>query len=95
MTQRRAPLTRIAALLIITLLLAAGAAEAAHHNEENCARHDCAICAAASLTPLPGAHSAACACPAAACPLPPDAQGLPLCAPYRDCLPSRAPPLAA
>jgi len=90
-----ASLTRIAALLSVLLLLSAGAAEAVHHEEEDCARHDCAICAAASLTPLISARCAPHACPTAARSLPPGPQSLPLCSPYRDCLPSRAPPAAA
>ena len=88
-------LTRVAALLGILLLLAVSAAEAGHHHEEDEARHDCAMCAAGSLTPLISAHSAPSACPAAVCSLPPSPQGPPLCAPYRDCLPSRAPPVPA
>ena len=88
-------LTRVAALLSALLLLAVSAAEAGHHHEEDCARHDCALCAAGSLTLLIGAHSAPFACPTAVCSLPPGPQGPPLCAPYRDCLPSRAPPAPA
>jgi len=90
-----ASLTRAAALLSVLLLLAVGALEAAHGEEEDCAPHECAVCAATSLTPLAGAGSAPRSRPTAACCLPPGAQGQRLCAPYRDCLPSRAPPLPA
>ena len=92
----RASLTRVVTSLIIVLLLAVSAAEAGHHHEEVEARHECAICAVGSLTPLIVAHySAPFACPTAACALPPGPQGPPLCAPYRNCLPSRAPPVPA
>ena len=91
----RTSLTRVVALLSIVLLLGASAAEAGHHHEEDDARHDCVFCAAGSLTPCIGAHSAPSACPTAVCSLPPGPQGPPLCAPYRDCLPSRAPPVPA
>ena len=91
----RASLTRAVALLSIVLLLGVSAAEAGHHHEEDEARHDCAMCAAGSLTPLIGAHSAPSACATAVCSLPPRPQGPPLRAPYRDCLPSRAPPVSA
>ena len=91
----RASLTRAVALLSIVLLLGVSAAEAGHHHEEDDVRHDCAMCAAGSLTPLIGAHSAPSACATAVCSLPPSPQGPPLCAPYRDCLPSRAPPVPA
>ena len=90
-----ASLTRAAALFSVALLLAVGALEAAHGEWEDCARHECAVCAAASLVPLAGAGAAPCARPTAACFLPPGAQGQRPCAPYRDCLPSRAPPLPA
>ena len=90
-----ASLTRFAALLIIALLLAVSAAEAGHHHEEGDVRHDCAMCVAGSLTPLIGAHRAPAACPAPVVSRPPDPQGLPLCAPYHNCLPSRAPPVPA
>ena len=90
-----ASLSRIAALLSVVLLLSAGTAEAAHHEEEDCALHGCAICAAGSLAPLISARGAPHACPPAARSLPPGPQRLPLCSPYRDCLPSRAPPAAA
>ena len=88
-------LVRVGALLSGLLLLAASAAEAWHHREEDCARHDCAACAAGSLTRLIGAHSAPNAWPTAVRSLPPGPQGLALCALYRDCLPSRAPPFPA
>ena len=90
-----ASLTRVIALLIIALLPATGAAEAGHHHEDDDVRHDCAMCAAGSLPPLIGAYSAPSACPKVVCFLPPDPQGLPPGSPYRDCLPSRAPPVPA
>ena len=91
----RASLTRVAALSSVLLLLAVSVTEAGHRHEEDCVRHDCATCAAGSLIPLIGAHPAPSAGATAVCSLPPGPQGPPLCAPYRDCLPSRAPPVPA
>ena len=91
----RASLTRLVALLSIVLLLAVSAAEAGHQDEDDCVRHECAMCAAGSLTPLIGAQSAPFAGAAAACALLPGPPARLLCAPYRDCLPSRAPPVPA
>ena len=90
-----AALARVVASLTILLLLGAGVAEAGHHDDEDCARHECALCAAGSPAPLVGAHSAPSACIAGGYGLPPGPQGPPLCAPYRNGLPSRAPPVPA
>lgn len=90
-----AVLARVVASLTIVLLLGVSAAEAGHHDEEDCARNECALCAAGSLAPLAGAHSAPSACPAGGYAAAPGPQGPPLCALYRNCLPSRAPPVPA
>lgn len=90
-----ASLTRAVALCSVLLLLVIGTAAAGHHHEDDEVRHDCALCVAGSLNPSIGAQSDASPCLTAACSQLPGPQGPPLCARYRGCLPSRAPPLPA
>ena len=90
-----ASLTRAVALCSVLLLLVIGAAEAGHNHEDDDARHDCALCAAGSLNPTIGVQSATSSCLTAAHFQLTGPQGPPLCALYRGCLLSRAPPVPA
>ena len=86
-------LTHIGALLSVLVLLGGGVVAAGHHHED--VQHDCAVCTAGSLNPFVGAQSDSSPCLAAAPSLPPGPQGPSLCALYRACLLSRAPPIPA
>ena len=88
-------LTRAIALLSVLVLLGSGAVAAGHHHEDGDVQHDCALCTAGALNPFVDAQSDPSPCLAAAPSLMPDPQGPPLCAIYRACLLSLAPPLPA
>ena len=86
---------RIIALFSALLLLGVGVAAAGHlHDEDTEAGHDCALCTTQSITLFNDVHAAPTSFPVAAHLLP-GLQGFPLCALYRNCLPSRAPPVPA
>ena len=88
-------LTRAITLLSVLGLLGSGAIAAGHDHEDKDVQHDCALCTAGSLDPSVGAQSDPSPCLVAAPSLAPGPLGRPLCALYRACLLSRAPPIPA
>ena len=91
-----ASLIRLIALSCASILLCAGVASAGHvHDGDTEAAHDCALCTTPSLGLFHKNQMAPSSFPTAVRSLLPGPQGPPLCALYRGCLSSRAPPVAA
>ena len=91
-----ASLIRFVALSCTLLLLDSGGAAAGHiHNEDTEVGHHCALCMTQSLSLFHEVQTAPCSFLTAVRFLLPGPQGPPLCALYRGCLLSRAPPVPA
>ena len=90
-----AVLVRIVALICALLLLGAGVGAAGHlHDEDTEVGHDCALCTTQGLTLFHDLQFVPTTLPTAT-PVLPGSQGSPLCGLYRNCVPSRAPPVPA